>query len=291
MSVTRNCPGCGATVASERFCGICGSAIPQFHQDYTAPSASAAGVINTPHTIGTSAVVTAPTAVSIDRPHAPDVPDPDSGCQFCADTPSVDATFRQETGMIFWRTRSQVDGRFCRNCGVATFRELQNRTLMTGWWGVLSFFTNWLTLFRNIASVQRIRALPLTDPGGSNVAAMDPGKPLFQRGGIWVAAVVIVILGAAVASEARQESDYSYSGGTSYTPATMPRYTPSYGGSAPSYGGSSWSYAEKEAIRSAASDAGYSWTEAQCITSYITARYSPSSVSATVVNAAVNYCS
>lgn len=126
-------------------------------------------------------------------------------CQLCGSTPAVPARFRSETGKIIWRTRRWLDGWFCRDCGLAVFREMTNRTLITGWWGVLSFFVNWLTLARNVfarAKVARLSPPQSRDPLVVTPLSgpLSPGASLFARPGVYVAAVVLVVFGVVVAN-------------------------------------------------------------------------------------------
>jgi len=66
-----------------------------------------------------------------------------------------------------------------RHCNV---REITNRTLLTGWWGVLSFFTNRLTIAGNLDARRRFGRLSASEPNLA-VAAWLPapipaGRPV-----------------------------------------------------------------------------------------------------------------
>ena len=108
-------------------------------------------------------------------------------CRFCSSSPACETTLRQETGMVLMRRRRWVAGPFCRSCGIAIFRELTNRTLVTGWWGVLSFFTNLLTLVGNLNARRRFGRLSAPQPNpavaGWLSAPMPEGRSVFQRPG------------------------------------------------------------------------------------------------------------
>jgi hypothetical protein len=82
-------------------------------------------------------------------------------------------------------------GRWCRDCGTATFRKAQNWNLMLGWWGLASFFLNIYAILRNLASYNRVRALGA--PTGS-AQSLQPGRTLLARPGLWVFAIVLVAI-------------------------------------------------------------------------------------------------
>jgi hypothetical protein len=126
----------------------------------------------------------------------------------CGSSPAADVTLRQETGKILLRTRRQIGGPMCRSCGLAVFREMTNKTLMTGWWGVISFFTNIATIVRNVGARNRLLALappivPSSAAAGAPAAEpLDPNPPLTRRPGIWVAIGLFLVIGVLVARDA-----------------------------------------------------------------------------------------
>jgi hypothetical protein len=108
-------------------------------------------------------------------------------------------TFRQHVGKVFLMQARSQEGPFCRDCGVATFRDLQNRTLMTGWWGVLSLLVfSWTIPLYNLRSLLQVRRLgpPVRDPAVISPlpAPRDPGAPLWLRPGPLVALAVIAVV-------------------------------------------------------------------------------------------------
>jgi hypothetical protein len=130
-------------------------------------------------------------------------------CRFCGYSPACEVTLRQEIGMMLVRRRRWLTGFFCRDCGIAMFRETTNRTLLTGWWGVLSFFTNLLTLAANLDARRRLGQLSAPKPNPA-VAAWLPapipaGRPVFLRAGIWVSSVVLTLVALVAASSASSE--------------------------------------------------------------------------------------
>jgi hypothetical protein len=211
-------------------------------------------------------------------------PPAEDECELCGSGPAAPAVFRQETGKIIWRTRRRIEGTFCRDCGLSLLRSAQNRTLITGWWGLISFFVNIGSIVGNAAAWWKLRSLstPRRDPAVVSYieSPLDPGRSVFRRAGVWVAAVVLLVAGAAIADEASKQDEYS---------------TPSYSTGS---GGASliWTTADKTAMRSGAMRAGLSYTDADCIVRYVTTRYSPAAVISDsaleqALGQAASYCS
>ena len=119
-------------------------------------------------------------------------------CRFCGCQPAVNARLRTETGKVLWRTRRALDGPFCRDCGLSTFRYMTNRTLITGWWGFISFFANCTSLFGNLEAWRRFTRLsdPRPTPGvvGLSPRPLATGPSLWRRPGVYFAAVVLVVV-------------------------------------------------------------------------------------------------
>jgi hypothetical protein len=128
-------------------------------------------------------------------------------CRLCGSAPAADVSLRQHVGMVLLMSARTRPGPFCRRCGIATFRDLQNRTLLTGWWGVLSLLVlNWATILRNLWALRQVRRLgpPVRDPSVISPlpAPLAPGLPLWRRPGplvpLLLAAVAAAVLVHAV---------------------------------------------------------------------------------------------
>ena len=123
-------------------------------------------------------------------------------CQVCGREPTANVTFRRNTGMVVIRRSYTLTGPFCRDCGTAAFRNLTNATLITGWWGLISFFVNFGYVIGNFGDYGWIRKLsaPSMRAGVPSQPAWAPGRPLLARGGPWVSigllafAVLAVVL-------------------------------------------------------------------------------------------------
>jgi hypothetical protein len=161
---------------------------------------------------------------------APSWPHPDFAtangiyCSHCGATPAAAVNFRAHRGLIVFMQFRTARGPFCRDCGLATFRRMTGDSMWQGWWGLLSFVINPITILSNLAGLSTVQRLGPPIPG-SPYRPLDPGRPLFQRPQMLgllapVVAIGLLVFGAASGSS----SGRSASTGALYTPA--PRYTP-----------------------------------------------------------------
>ncbi|HVT82761.1 MAG TPA: hypothetical protein VHM90_19140 [Phycisphaerae bacterium] len=85
-------------------------------------------------------------------------------CQGCGrNVPAKYCEFTQGIGMLVLRTQRGVKGNMCKQCASKYFWELTGLTLLTGWWGVISFITNIVFIISNITYFIGSRSLP--EPG------------------------------------------------------------------------------------------------------------------------------
>lgn len=145
-------------------------------------------------------------------------------CLACGSTPATPVTLRREAGFIIWRSRSKVAGPFCQTCGMSLFREMQNSTLLRGWWGVISFFANLSSIFWNLNARRHLKRLGPPTSRASDVEAPLPGPipvgaPLHRRAGIYVTAAALAIFVAAGAADSEEpiETDNEILVGTCFT--------------------------------------------------------------------------
>ena len=131
------------------------------------------------------------------------------GCENCGATPARKATFHQNTGMLFSRRVRTLQGTYCRNCGLALGRSMANRSLWTGWWGIVSFIVNVGYVLGNAGTLLR-HGLLRSPRGGQGT--LDPGRAMFLRSGVLVLAAVVAICVSAAVSAAGANNSYSGSG-------------------------------------------------------------------------------
>ncbi len=136
-----------------------------------------------------------------------------SECMFCAHSPIAHATLRRNVGMVFMRRHATFTIRACRGCGLQLAREMQNSTLMLGWLGVISFFANIGAVLGNAAAIWRFSRLD--DPVAPSDRVARPvaepayqGRSIFARPGIYVACVVLLVLGSAIGNRTTSSNSY-----------------------------------------------------------------------------------
>jgi hypothetical protein len=113
-----------------------------------------------------------------------------AGCQVCGASPALPVLLREHHGMVVMQRFVTYRGQFCRDCGVAQFRHAQSRTLLFGWWGLISFFMTIAALCHNGAVYSKLRAL--TPPAGRVRAPLPERPSVFTSPGF---AVVVVAIG------------------------------------------------------------------------------------------------
>ncbi|MBO2458448.1 hypothetical protein [Actinomadura violacea] len=118
-------------------------------------------------------------------------------CRFCGCVPAAETTFRGHRGMIVLMSFLHTKGPFCRNCGLAVFRDMTAKTLIGGWWGYFSFIATPVTVLINLTRRGKVASLapPMPPPDGSpHRHPADPGAPLMARPIAIIGALVPVIL-------------------------------------------------------------------------------------------------
>ena len=133
---------------------------------------------------------------------------PQTQCRFCGHVPAVDVTFRGHRGMVVLMQFLHLRGPFCRDCGVATFRDMTAKTLIQGWYGYASFLITPITVLINAARRGKVANLPAPQrpPYGPSGRPMNPGAPLFARPsaliGLGIPVLLIMLLIFVIAVQA-----------------------------------------------------------------------------------------
>ena len=106
-----------------------------------------------------------------------------TACRMCGSVPAAPAKFRGHQGFVVMMRFLSLDGPFCRDCGLSTFRSMTSRTLVQGWYGYASFIITPITVLMNIARRGKVAKLPAPQPNpyGPSRPPMDPGPRLLQR--------------------------------------------------------------------------------------------------------------
>jgi hypothetical protein len=109
-------------------------------------------------------------------------------------------------------------GPYCRDCGLATYREMTSKSLLQGWWGLLSVIINPIVMLTNLAPRRAVAALPPPVPGAPRMP-LNPGKPMIRRPAMLMlllpvlAIVALVVFGVI---DAKTDPEYSSVGDCVY---------------------------------------------------------------------------
>lgn len=146
-----------------------------------------------------------PTAEYPDAPHVSEIPSENGVCQACLRSPAARLVAVKQTGMLFVRRSAAYSAVLCQSCGTSMFREVQAHNLAFGWWGLISFITNFFTLASNCNRYRRHRMIgpsaemPLR-PG------LNPGRPVWKRPQMIIpVALVALAVVAGIGSAGREK--------------------------------------------------------------------------------------
>ena len=138
----------------------------------------------------------------------PPPPVPQTQCRLCGCVPAADVTFRGHRGMVFIMQFLHLRGPFCRDCGLATFREMTAKTLIQGWYGYASSIITPITVLINVFRRGKVANLQPPQPPahGPYGRPRDPGPPLLSRPsaliGLFIPVALIILLITIIAVQA-----------------------------------------------------------------------------------------
>lgn len=80
-------------------------------------------------------------------------------CVVCGKRPARLIKVERNVGMIVMRIVHRADGPYCAEHGLAAAKKNLALTLVTGWWGVTSFFVNFRAIGVDVAAIRSAREL------------------------------------------------------------------------------------------------------------------------------------
>ncbi|MFC8172202.1 hypothetical protein ACFUJ0_34150 [Streptomyces sp. NPDC057242] len=120
-----------------------------------------------------------------------------AGCEVCGAQPAIPVTVRAHQGMIVIMRTVTRRGAFCRTCGLAVYRQMTSDTLLTGWWGLFSFFvTPFVVLGNAFGARAALRRLP--EPYGAVRPPLHPGRRVLRRAPAMLILTPVALLALAV---------------------------------------------------------------------------------------------
>jgi hypothetical protein len=106
-------------------------------------------------------------------------------CRFCGSTPAKKLAIQSLVGLIIAFEVTTYKGWYCRDCGLAVYRDQTVTTLKGGWWSVTGLVIAPIFLLMNLIRWVRLVRLepPRPTPGvvGPNSRPASPGRPVFRR--------------------------------------------------------------------------------------------------------------
>jgi hypothetical protein len=91
----------------------------------------------------------------------------------CSRIPTRTVTIRRHVGMVLVQRFFRISKPLCREHGTATAKQFLGKTVVQGWWGVISFFVNFFAVGTDIVAYFAYRRLPEPRPSPTM-----PGRPL-----------------------------------------------------------------------------------------------------------------
>jgi hypothetical protein len=102
-----------------------------------------------------------------------------AACQLCGRGPARRLTIRRHVGMIVLQKFIRITPTLCKDCGRRTIWQYTGRTLVQGWWGLISLvIANPFAILMNMVALLKARSLG--DPEGE--ARFAVVKPDVWRG-------------------------------------------------------------------------------------------------------------
>jgi hypothetical protein len=88
-------------------------------------------------------------------------------CRACGRSPAQEFTIRRHVGMLIMQKFVKFRGPLCRDHAQQLSKEFLNRTLVQGWWGLISFFVNFFVIATDLAAMSKANKMPppVTVPG------------------------------------------------------------------------------------------------------------------------------
>jgi hypothetical protein len=80
-------------------------------------------------------------------------------CVVCGKRPAKLIKVERNVGMLIMHIVHRADGPFCAEHALAAAKKNLGLTLVTGWWGVTSFFVNFRAIGIDVAAIRSAREL------------------------------------------------------------------------------------------------------------------------------------
>ena len=101
----------------------------------------------------------------------------DSGCEVCGKVPTLALPIRRHVGMVLMQKFIKIKPRLCRTHGAATTGAFLKQTLVQGWWGVISFFVNFVVVISDLVVLARYKGLGMPEAADGVGTTEAPPPP------------------------------------------------------------------------------------------------------------------
>jgi hypothetical protein len=81
-------------------------------------------------------------------------------CRLCGRAPAEVFKIRRHVGMLVMQRFVKFEGPLCRDHALEGSKDFLKKTLVQGWWGVISFFVNFYAVFTDVVALQRAKKMP-----------------------------------------------------------------------------------------------------------------------------------
>jgi hypothetical protein len=94
-------------------------------------------------------------------------------CQVCGRHPAGLLKLRRHVGMILMQRFVSARATLCRDHGMALAKDFLRKTLVQGWWGLISFFVNFYAIYIDLRALSQARKLapPVSAPSSTSPSA------------------------------------------------------------------------------------------------------------------------
>jgi hypothetical protein len=87
-------------------------------------------------------------------------------CELCGRRPAALLTVRRHVGMVIRQRFYTFRGPLCRDHGIQLSKDWLAKTLIQGWWGIISFFVNFHAVATDLGALLKARKMapPVVSP-------------------------------------------------------------------------------------------------------------------------------
>lgn len=85
-------------------------------------------------------------------------------CAVCGRAPTRSMIIRRHVGVLFYMRFISMKGPLCRDHGAEAAKSYLGRTLLQGWWGIISVFVNMFDVCADVRAFVAYKRLPSPPP-------------------------------------------------------------------------------------------------------------------------------